>query len=264
MSDVSSNRPVSDIAATASPHQPIRAVLMILWLVFNYLFSSIAGSALIYIGYLAIHGQTMASTWSADSVLAQFIYTVVVYALLLVMTVGGFRRWWHLHRRDIGLTRPKLSDPIYALLALPAYYIVYFIVLAIVSALAPDFNTQQQQQLGFNQTQGSGQLLLVFLSLVVIPPLVEEIVVRGYLYSGLKRSLPKFMAVLLASALFAVGHLEFGSGGPLVWVAAVFTFVLALVLTALREMTGRIWAGIFLHALVNGVSFFFLFVVGTR
>ncbi len=80
----------------------------------------------------------------------------------------------------------------------------------------------------------------------------------------MKRSLPKLAAIVLASAVFAAGHLEFGNGGPLVWVAAVFTFVLALVLTVLREMTGRIWAGIFLHALVNGVSFFFLFVVGTH
>ncbi len=100
------------------------------------------------------------------------------------MTILGFRRWLHLHHRDIGLTRPKLRDPVYALLALPAYYIVYLIVIAVVTALVPDFNAGQQQQLGFNQAHGSGQLLLVFLSLVVIPPLVEEIVVRGYLYSG--------------------------------------------------------------------------------
>ena len=264
MSDVSSNPPVPDIAAAANPHQPAKALLMIVAVVVSYLFSSIAGAALIYVGYLAVHGQTMAATWSADSVLAQFIYTAVVYALLLATIGLGFRHWWHLHRRDIGLIRPKLSDPIYALLALPAYYIVYFIAITIVSALAPSFNAQQQQQLGFNQAHGGGQLLLVFLSLVVIPPLVEEIVVRGYLYSGLKRSLPKIVAILLASALFAVGHLEFGNGGPLVWVAAVFTFVLALFLTALREITGRIWASVFLHALVNGVSFYFLFVVGTH
>lgn len=245
-------------------HQPIQAVFMLLAAVFNYFFSSIVGGVLVYFGYALINGNANASNWQASSVLAQFSYTVVVYGLMIITVALVFRSWWHLRRPDIGLLRPRWTDPLYALMALPIYYVVYYVVIMIVSALVPDFNAAQSQQLGFNHASGSGQLILVFLSLVIIPPIIEEIVFRGYLYTGLKKTLPKFWAVLLATLLFAVAHLEFGSGGPLVWVAAVFTFVLALALTILREITGRLWAGVCLHALVNGISFFFLFVVGTH
>jgi membrane protease YdiL (CAAX protease family) len=59
--------------------------------------------------------------------------------------------------------------------------------------------------------------------------------------------------------LFGVAHLQFGSGAPLLWVAALDTFTLSIVLCYLREKTGSVWAGVFLHAIKNAIAFVALF-----
>jgi membrane protease YdiL (CAAX protease family) len=104
-------------------------------------------------------------------------------------------------------------------------------------------------------------LTLTFVSLVILPPITEEILVRGFLYSSLKKALPLIWAALLTSAMFAIAHLpEGGASGPL-YIAALDTFVLSLVLIYLREKTGGLWASITLHAIKNGVAFAALFIL---
>ena len=58
----------------------------------------------------------------------------------------------------------------------------------------------------------------------------------------------RIAAARLGDELFAVAHLpEGGAAGPL-YIAALDTFVLSLVLIYLREKTGSLWASITLHA----------------
>jgi hypothetical protein len=84
--------------------------------------------------------------------------------------------------------------------------------------------------------------------------------VRGFLYSSLKKALPVVWAVVLTSGIFAIAHLSGGGAtGPL-YIAALDTFVLSLVLIYLREKTGGLWASITLHAIKNGIAFMALFV----
>jgi len=56
---------------------------------------------------------------------------------------------------------------------------------------------------------------------------------------------------------------EGGAAGPL-YIAALDTFILSLVLIYLREKTGSLWASITLHAVKNGVAFMALFVLHPR
>jgi membrane protease YdiL (CAAX protease family) len=104
------------------------------------------------------------------------------------------------------------------------------------------------------------QLTLTFISLVILPPLVEETLMRGYLYGSLRKNMSKIGAALVTSIIFASAHLEFGSGAPLLWIAALDTFVLSLFLVYLREKTGSLWAGMLVHALKNGIAFASLFI----
>ncbi len=111
---------------------------------------------------------------------------------------------------------------------------------------------------------GSGPLILTFISLVILPPLAEEIMVRGFLYSSLKKAMPVAWAVIATSAIFAAAHLpEGGAAGPL-YIAALDTFVLSLVLIYLREKTGSLWSSITLHMIKNGVAFVALFILHVR
>jgi membrane protease YdiL (CAAX protease family) len=133
-----------------------------------------------------------------------------------------------------------------------------------VSHFIPSFNVNEQQQIGFSNVHGGLPLLMTFVSLVILPPLAEEIMVRGFLYSTLKKAMPALAAVILTSALFASAHLpEGGDAGPL-YIAALDTFVLSLVLIYLREKTGSLWASITLHAAKNGIAFVALFALHVK
>jgi membrane protease YdiL (CAAX protease family) len=149
----------------------------------------------------------------------------------------------------------------YAFCGFAAYFAGYVLLLGLVSHIFPGINVDQKQQLGFENPATDTSLLLTFVSLVVLPPLVEETVFRGFVYSGLKTKLKPIVAALATSALFAMAHLEFGSGKPLLWVAGIDTFTLSLVLCYLREKTDSLWPGILLHALKNSIAFVSLFLI---
>jgi membrane protease YdiL (CAAX protease family) len=188
----------------------------------------------------------------------QFIYIVLVEGVTLLM-LWRFLRRRHASFRDLSLRRPKVRDASYVLLGALIYFPILVAVMAGIQAWLPQINLNQAQEIGFNHTQGPA-LVLAFVSLVVLPPVTEEILVRGFLYGGLKSKLPKIWAALVTSLLFGAAHLEFGSGAPLLWSAAIDTFILSMVLVYLREKTGSLWASIGLHMTKNAIAFGALFL----
>lgn len=200
----------------------------------------------------------------SDSTVGQFVTTALAYGSMLVV-VALYMRWRRIRWADIGLGRGmRANDVLYALLIFAGYFVLSAFIVAAAGQLIPGIDVDQEQQIGFESAQGPGALLLVFVCLVVLPPLVEEIMIRGFLYSGLKTKLRPILAALIASFLFGIAHLQLGSGAPPLYVAAIDTFVLSMVLIWLRERTGSLWAGILVHALKNGIAFIVLFIVGTR
>ena len=133
--------------------------------------------------------------------------------------------------------------------------------LTIATHLFPSLNVHQKQQLGFQDASGGLKLALTFVSLCVLPPLVEETVFRGFMFTTLRGKLKFVWAALITSLIFASAHLEFGSGQPLLWVAALDTFTLSMVLCYLRQKTDSLWPGILLHSLKNCIAFVTLFVL---
>jgi len=181
-----------------------------------------------------------------------------------VGAIYGFLKFYKQTFALIGLKRPHWYDPFIGLAAFFPYFILYLISVTVISHFVPGLNVNQQQQLGFNNVSGTVPLVLTFISLVVLPPLAEEIMVRGFLYSSLKKAMPTAVAVIGTSAIFAAAHLpEGGAAGPL-YIAALDTFVLSLVLIGLREATGNLWASITLHAVKNGIAFMALFAFHAR
>lgn len=198
--------------------------------------------------------------WTVQSTFAQFAF-IVIGAIATVGIVYAFIRAKGADWRALGLTKPRLSDAGYAVMGYGIYLPALIVTMIATQILAPSVDLEQEQQLGFENVPGGPGLLLVFISLVVLPPLVEEIVVRGFLYKGLRSRLPRIWAVLLTSGLFAIAHLQFGSGAPLLWAAAIDTFVLSLVLIYVLEKSGRLWASIGLHAIKNVVAFSLIFIL---
>ena len=150
-----------------------------------------------------------------------------------------------------------------ALVTFGAYFVTLLIAVTIIGGTLTHIDLDQKQQIGFDAASGFGPLALVFISLVLLPPLVEEVLIRGFLYGGLRNKLRPLQAALIASLLFAAAHLQFGSGEPLLWIAAIDTFILSLFLIRLREQTGSLWAGMGTHFIKNLLAFVALFIVGT-
>ncbi len=226
-----------------------------------YYASQLAGGILVSIYPWLKHWSTSQATdWLTNSVTAQFIFIL----LAEVSTVGAiylFLQRRRLSMAMIGFKRPRWRDLAYGLMGVPIYYLLYLVAVGVASHLIPSLNVSQQQDIGFTNVHGAAELIMTFISLVVLPPLAEEIMVRGFLYSSLKKALPTVWAVIITSLLFASAHLpEGGSAGPL-YIAGLDTFILSLVLIYLREKTGSLWGSITLHAIKNGVAFAALFAL---
>ena len=102
---------------------------------------------------------------------------------------------------------------------------------------------------------------MTIVTIVIITPLVEETLFRGFLQSFIRRHLGAKQAILITSVCFALFHYapEQGLGNiPIVGTL----FALALFLGFLYEKQGSLFASISLHALFNGISILNLYFLG--
>lgn len=178
-----------------------------------------------------------------------------------ILLVGSVLRLFKSKWEVIGLIRPKMSDLFSGLVGYGWYILLHLAVVTLVAVFGPQVDFEQAQQLGFSTSVVGSALLIVFVSLVILPPIYEEVLMRGLLFTGLRSKLSLPLTAVIVSVLFAIAHLEFGSGNPLLWTAAIDTFVLSMVLVYLREKTGSLWPPIFLHAIKNFVAFTLLFII---
>jgi membrane protease YdiL (CAAX protease family) len=86
----------------------------------------------------------------------------------------------------------------------------------------------------------------VILMAVVVAPIAEEIIFRGYFYGIIRRYGGRIPAILTSSLLFAAIHVHLPSFPGL--------FLLALILCLVYERTGSLWANITLHAAFNAIT----------
>jgi hypothetical protein len=204
-------------------------------------------------------GEERSIAWLSESTFAQFFIMSLVAALTIATVLYLLKRR-AVPYADIGIKKPRWRDIIYAILAYGAYFVTYFLVIIVATQLLPSLNVEQEQDIGFDQVVGQVQILMAFVSLVILPPFWEEVVFRGFLFTGLRARLHLLLAMVVTSVLFAAVHLQIGNGQPLLWVAAIDTFVLSMYLCYLRDKTGSLVAPILLHAGKNFVAFYFLFL----
>ncbi len=92
---------------------------------------------------------------------------------------------------------------------------------------------------------------LMAITAVIVAPLWEEVVFRGYLHPVMKKFGGVWAGAICSSLLFAVVHNSLAHVLPL--------FLLALLLVWLYERTGSIWTPIAIHACFNGAQIGLLF-----
>lgn len=190
------------------------------------------------------------------SAIAQFFYILIAEGLA-VAAVLWILKGRHLNLLDIGWGRRLQSrDFKLAIGGFIIFFVLLVVVNATLTALIPSWNAQleETQDVGFKTVTVAADKILAFMALVVLPPLGEEILMRGYLYSVLRSRWSFVAAGLVTSALFGAAHLLTGADG-LLWAAAIDTFILSLVLVYLREKSGALYAPIMVHGLNNVLAF---------
>lgn len=247
---------------TTRPSGPLlrHPLLVIAFTVLVYFIGSIIGEVVSYV-YPITQGWTLdqAVDWTRNSTIARAIQVTAFYG-----SMAGLLYWFVKKQESsfahLGLIAPRIRDIGYALLAVVPYVAGYAVLLWAALALFPGLDAEQEQQLGFQPGNDPVALALTFACLVILPPIVEELTMRGFLFTGLLGRLRFVWAATVTSIIFAIAHLQFDNDAPLLWVAAIDTFVLSLILCYMRARTGSLWPGIILHGLKNGVAFMSLFV----
>lgn len=105
---------------------------------------------------------------------------------------------------------------------------------------------KQEVVKAFAEADDPAMLGMLVVLAVVVAPLTEEILFRGYLYPVSKRFIGRWPAMIFGALVFAAIHNNAQALVPL--------FALAILLTLAYEFTGSIWAPIGIHTLFNGAT----------
>lgn len=102
---------------------------------------------------------------------------------------------------------------------------------------------------------------LAVISIIVLAPLIEETLFRGFLQTYIRQHLGSRQAILITSACFSLFHYAAGQGlGNIPIVGALF--FLALFLGFLYEKQGSLFAPMVLHGSFNAISVLNLYFFG--
>lgn len=221
-----------------------------LWVAASFVLSQVLLVALLWL--LKIAGLSPLS-YMTETV-ANTIIAALVYILSLTIAAGAPLLVWKrkVSLETFGLQRlPTWADIGLSPLAFCLYALATSIVMAMVMMI-PGFPIDEVQDTGFKAFGSRTDNLLAFITLVVLAPIAEEALFRGYLYGKLKRHAHGIIAAVITSVLFGAVHWQLN--------VAVDVFVLSMVLCGLRSLTGSIWAGVLVHMIKNGIAYYLLFI----
>lgn len=122
-----------------------------------------------------------------------------------------------------------------------------YAALIITKLLVPSFNPNQAQVNEFTQAVTGNARIVSFLALVVIPPVIEELLFRGFMFPAFAGKFGILLGALFSSLLFGFAHLQANVG--------VYTVVLGLLLCYMYKRTNSIIPGMLLHMLNNYVAY---------
>lgn len=184
------------------------------------------------------------------------IYSVISYGLSIILTFVVLPKIYKKlasDREEVGLKEyPTWTDIGLA----PVGWIVSTIGAGLLMTFFSQFSwfeIGQAQDTGFSPYMNGGERIIAFLVLVILAPIAEEVIFRGWLYGKLRARTNLVTSILITSLLFAIMHWQ--------WNVSVNVFALSVVLCGMREITGTIYAGILTHMLKNGIAFFLLYVI---
>ncbi|WCO03176.1 CPBP family intramembrane glutamic endopeptidase [Psychroserpens ponticola] len=146
------------------------------------------------------------------------IEIIGVTSVLLSGIMILFLFWWDLNRygkslyAQIGLQASKIKNNKAVLLVIAALVLTHFLAWIYRSVILPSFDQagiigSGSKMFSFIHANGGALEMSGFLLLaLIVGPIMEEVVFRGYLQSSLTKRIPAWAAILITSVVFTAGH----------------------------------------------------------
>jgi membrane protease YdiL (CAAX protease family) len=172
------------------------------------------------------------------------VYAAILFFLYITLALLRGQPFW----RGLGWRKIQPKEP-----GMPKVPIVYFltgcglslVVFGLTAVMNPPENTPIEEVFKFRQTA----MLFVAMA-VLVAPLVEETVFRGYLYPMFARWMGVEPSIILTGVLFGLMHgPQLGGAKSLI---ALLTFV-GIVFTYVRSRTGSVFASYLMHVGYNSL-----------
>ena len=109
-----------------------------------------------------------------------------------------------------------------------------------------------------NSAESVYSLIILFCMAVLVAPLLEEIIFRGYFYRILKEAKGQAVAIPVIAFIFGLLHINQYQGD---WLAIVMVFGVGIFLTLLRAFLGTTIASSIMHYTFNGGMIIFPVVI---
>ena len=129
------------------------------------------------------------------------------------------------------------------------FLVLAALALELVKLIDPGFNSNQPQSNEFTGSVSTHRSLTL-IALVVIPPIIEETVFRGFIFPAISKKWGTIGGAIASSALFGLAHLQAN--------VSIYTFVLGLVLCFLYVKLKSIFPGMAVHMLNNFLAYYAL------
>ncbi|MFZ1258532.1 MAG: CPBP family intramembrane glutamic endopeptidase [Candidatus Saccharimonas sp.] len=216
-------------------------------------FMLIAAVLVVKYAALVLHAAMPTLTISAPTF--QRVLTVCLLSLSVVLLAIAPFPWlkkqsW---RINFGVVRVPSWRDIALSAAGAAVYAIVVLVVVYFASMLPFIDMKQPQDVGSTALYGFDRLLAFFV-LVIVTPIAEEMIFRGYLFSRLQQAkMPFWLNAVVVSGLFGLAHGQ--------WNVGIDVFCLSMVACYLRLLSGTIWPGVIVHMAKNMLAFYATFVL---
>lgn len=218
----------------------------------------VAGLAIVGIFCMGLFATVPNSAGKTEGVMSYstlLASSVIMLAIcvLLVLYLRVYRGLDPSELFGLRLMRPGRA----AALALPSIVsvgfimglVLYVVYVKIMHGKLPD-ETDQETVRSFKAAGSSVFRILLGITAIIIAPITEETLFRGFLYGVTKRFTDRWFAAVSTALIFAVVHSHVGALLPI--------FVLGLGLALAYEVTGCLLVPVFMHAMFNGFNIILL------
>lgn len=181
-----------------------------------------------------------------EMMLANTLFLMMIFLFLwfYLRNIRGLNITELFGLRNVPLLRVVGIGTAALLVMLPLIMVVSWWSTLLLQKHWPDLGPQDAVQM-FMQPGNWLEKTVLAGTAVVVAPIVEETVFRGFVYGVIKRYTETSFAAVMASGMFALVHFHLGSTLPL--------FALALGLTAMYERTGSLLVPMVMHAVFNAL-----------